>query len=213
MAPSWLFWMWLLVAAAQGARDGDMRLADGQAPSEGRVEIFYRGQWGTVCDDEWDLTDASVVCRALGFDNATQALGRAAFGPGSGPIMLDEVKCAGTEPTLASCRSQGWLKSDCKHEEDAGVVCAGEARNNRTHTLDLSSELSEALGQIFDSQKDCDLTIRVKVQDEEQGRDLCAHRLILTANPEAWALVKEAGSRLTLQVEAECVSVVRDFIR
>lgn len=59
-----------------------MRLANGDAPNEGRVEIFYRGQWGTVCDNLWDLVDASVVCRALGFENATEALGRAAFGPG-----------------------------------------------------------------------------------------------------------------------------------
>lgn len=59
-----------------------MRLSDGNTPSEGRVEIFYRGQWGTVCDNLWDLTDASVVCRALGFTNATEALGGAAFGPG-----------------------------------------------------------------------------------------------------------------------------------
>lgn len=59
-----------------------MRLADGESANEGRVEIFYRDQWGTVCDNLWDLTDAIVVCRALGFENATEALGRAAFGPG-----------------------------------------------------------------------------------------------------------------------------------
>lgn len=62
--------------------DGDMRLADGNTANEGRVEIFYRGQWGTVCDNLWDLMDAIVVCRALGFANATEALGGAAFGPG-----------------------------------------------------------------------------------------------------------------------------------
>lgn len=59
-----------------------MRLADGDAANQGRVEIFYQGQWGTVCDNLWDLLDASVVCRALGFKNATEAPGRAAFGPG-----------------------------------------------------------------------------------------------------------------------------------
>lgn len=65
-----------------GTEDGDMRLVNGASASEGRVEIFYRGQWGTVCDNLWNLLDAQVVCRALGFENATQALGRAAFGPG-----------------------------------------------------------------------------------------------------------------------------------
>lgn len=64
-------------------KDGDMRLADGGSANEGRVEIYYSGQWGTVCENMWDLTDASVVCRALGFRNATEALGGAAFGPGN----------------------------------------------------------------------------------------------------------------------------------
>lgn len=69
--------------------DGDMRLANGDTAYEGRVEIFYRGQWGTVCDNLWDLMDARVVCRALGFENATKALGRAAFGPGRPPSPQD----------------------------------------------------------------------------------------------------------------------------
>lgn len=67
-----------------GTEDGDMRLVNGASANEGRVEIFYRGQWGTVCDNLWNILDANVVCRALGYENATRALGRAAFGPGVG---------------------------------------------------------------------------------------------------------------------------------
>ncbi|XP_047562174.1 soluble calcium-activated nucleotidase 1 isoform X2 [Lutra lutra] len=212
MAVPLLLWMWLLVAGTQGAEDGDMRLVDGNTPSEGRVEIFYRGQWGTVCDNLWDLTDASVVCRALGFTNATEALGGAAFGPGTGPVMLDEVECTGTEPSLANCTSLGWLKSRCRHSQDASAVCTNETRS--THTLDLSDELPKALEQIFDSQMGCDLSIRVKVRDQQQeGLDLCAHRLILSSNPEAQALWKEPGHTVTMEVDAECLPVVRDFIR
>ncbi|XP_008996096.2 galectin-3-binding protein [Callithrix jacchus] len=210
MVPLRLFWMWLLVAGTQAVNDGDMRLADGATANEGRVEIFYRGQWGTVCDSLWDLTDASVVCRALGFENATQALGRAAFGQGSGPIMLDEVQCTGTEPSLADCTSLGWLHSNCRHERDAGVVCTNETRS--THTLDLSGELSEALGQIFDSQQGCDLSINVSVQGED-ALGFCGHTVILTANLEAQALWEEPGSNVTMHVDAECVPMVRDFLR
>ncbi|XP_045670541.1 galectin-3-binding protein-like isoform X2 [Ursus americanus] len=212
MAVPPLLWMWLLVAGTQGVEDGDMRLADGNTANEGRVEIFYRGQWGTVCDNLWDLMDAIVVCRALGFANATEALGGAAFGPGAGPIMLDEVECTGTEPSLAECRSLGWLKSHCKHRQDASVICTNETRGG--HTLDLSDELPAALEQIFDSQRGCDLSIRVRVRDqEEEGLDLCAHRLILSTNPEAQALWKEPGPTVTMEVDAECLPVVRDFIR
>lgn len=83
-----------------------------------------------------------------------------------------------------------------------------------THTLDLSGELPAALEQIFDSQRGCDLSIRVKVKDqEEEGPHFCAHRLILAANPEAQALCKTPGSTVTMEVDAECLPVVRDFIR
>ena len=88
-----------------GVKDGDMRLAGGEADNEGRVEIFYSGQWGTVCDSLWDLTDASVVCRALGFRNVTKALGGAAFGPGR--LRVPGSFTAGTRCQAARPR-KGW---------------------------------------------------------------------------------------------------------
>lgn len=210
MALLWLLSVFLLVPGTQGTEDGDMRLVNGASANEGRVEIFYRGQWGTVCDNLWNLLDAHVVCRALGYENATQALGRAAFGPGKGPIMLDEVECTGTESSLASCRSLGWMVSRCGHEKDAGVVCSNDTTG--LHILDLSGELSDALGQIFDSQQGCDLFIQVTGQGYGD-LNLCAHTLILRSNPEAQALWQVVGSSVIMRVDAECMPVVRDFLR
>ncbi|NXU55108.1 DMBT1 protein, partial [Turnix velox] len=101
----------------------ELRLRDGPNPCSGRVEVLHQGQWGTVCDDGWDLKDARVVCGQLGCGVATSAPPGAAFGQGSGPIWLDDVACVGTEGNLGQCRARPWGQSNCNHAEDAAVVC------------------------------------------------------------------------------------------
>ena len=105
--------------------DNVLRLANGNRTSEGRVEIFYNGTWGTVCDDSWDLRDAVVVCRQLGYPSALTAIGRASFGPGIGTIWLDNVGCRGSESSIDMCQHNGWGDHNCVHGEDASVVCGG----------------------------------------------------------------------------------------
>ncbi|XP_038061742.1 deleted in malignant brain tumors 1 protein-like [Patiria miniata] len=100
-----------------------LRLVGGSAAWEGRVEVYHNGQWGTVCDDEWDINDARVVCRQLGFPSASNAWSNAHFGQGSGQIMLDDVNCYGYESSIAECSHSSWFSNDCGHSEDAGVTC------------------------------------------------------------------------------------------
>ena len=105
--------------------DGSIRLVDGALSSEGRVEIFYQGQWGTVCDDLWGLPDARVVCRQLGFPDAQRAVSATDhFSTGDGPIFLDDVECSGSESQLSDCSHRGWNVNNCGHSEDAGVICS-----------------------------------------------------------------------------------------
>ncbi len=96
----------------------------GSTPLAGRVEVFYGGQWGTICDHAWDMNDANVVCRQLGFPQATQANRGATHGQGSGPICMDDVACLGSESYIYECRHRGWGNNDCTHSQDASVQCS-----------------------------------------------------------------------------------------
>ena len=103
---------------------GSLRLVGGSSALEGRVEVYNSGQWGTVCDDRWDDTDATVACKQLGYDSGT-AHGLAHFGQGSGPIWMDNVACTGSETRLIDCPYNA-NTSGCRHYEDAGVTCTQE---------------------------------------------------------------------------------------
>ncbi|MGH0132861.1 UNVERIFIED_CONTAM: hypothetical protein FKN15_050909, partial [Acipenser sinensis] len=101
-----------------------VRLAGSGSQCAGRVEVYHRGSWGTVCDGSWDLPDADVACRQLGCGPAVQAPVSAAFGEGSGPVWLSDVKCLGNESALWECPSAKWGEQNCRHKKDAGVVCS-----------------------------------------------------------------------------------------
>ena len=103
--------------------DSTVRLVNGTSPNEGRVELFHEGKWGTVCDDDWDIEDANVVCKMLGYPSALRVSRLMEFGEGTGKIILDDVNCSGSEKNIAECPHEGLYSNNCFHREDAGVVC------------------------------------------------------------------------------------------
>eukprot|EP00118_Oscarella_pearsei_P015073 m.133144 g.133144 ORF g.133144 m.133144 type:complete len:469 (+) comp38108_c0_seq1:881-2287(+) len=127
----------------------NIRLAGGSKPGEGRVEVLHKGKWGTVCDDNWDLKDANVACRELGYKIATDYKTKAYFGKGKGPIWMDETSCKGSETSLTECSFAGWGQVNCRHDEDASVVCL---KDGSVRFVD-GSKASEGQVEVFRNDK------------------------------------------------------------
>ena len=68
---------------------GEMRIVGGQDEYEGRVEICIGGEWGTVCNENWDISDARVACRQLGYTDTGQFFTTCCYS-----IKLSTVKSA-----------------------------------------------------------------------------------------------------------------------
>ncbi|KAM9385171.1 uncharacterized protein KZ484_006767 isoform 2-T3 [Pholidichthys leucotaenia] len=119
-----------------------VQLAGGSDRCAGRVEVWRDGKWGTVCDDQWDLQEANVVCAQLGCGYALNVTGQAGlFPPGRGPIYLDDLNCTGKEENLWACPATQ-EDHDCGHKEDAGVVCS------EMRAIRLSGGLDRCSGKV-----------------------------------------------------------------
>ncbi|CAC5369481.1 DMBT1 [Mytilus coruscus] len=116
-----------------------VRLVDGPTPSRGRVEVMYRGEWGTICDDSFGQEEATVVCRMLGYHNSNYRLyGSSHYNEGLGKIWMDDLSCDGSESDIINCKYPGWGQTDCSHTEDVSLDCvvvinAGQGTVNVYH--------------------------------------------------------------------------------
>jgi len=116
----------LLVIAlcfVNGQEETLIRLVGGATAYQGRVEVFVEGLWGTVCDDNFGMDDADVICKMLGYPKAVRALTRAYYGRGSDRIWVDELDCTGDEDNIFDCKMNELGYHNCAHKEDAGVEC------------------------------------------------------------------------------------------
>ena len=104
----------------------NVRLVGGSVTSRyavGRLEVYAEGRWGTVCDDYFDINDARVVCRQLGYRRASCVYHHARYGQGTLPILMDDVQCTGGEAQITHCSSTPIGEHNCQHSEDVSVRC------------------------------------------------------------------------------------------
>ncbi|XP_030838981.1 deleted in malignant brain tumors 1 protein [Strongylocentrotus purpuratus] len=100
-----------------------VRLEDGTSDREGRVEVFHRGSWGTVCDNNFGLHEANVVCRMLEFGFADRYYAGGLFGAGTSEILVDDLQCMGDELNIGQCSPKYTGTHNCTHESDVGISC------------------------------------------------------------------------------------------
>ena len=87
------------------------------------MAVYFEGTWGSVCDNEWDIIDADVACRQLGYLRAMEVVKASRFHHGEGIFWLDMVGCDGNEISLNQCRSNATGIHNCVYGQEAGVVC------------------------------------------------------------------------------------------
>ncbi|XP_078535043.1 CD5 antigen-like [Lissotriton helveticus] len=113
------------VTCAGGA--DTVRLVNSGDACSGRVEIKHENRWGTICDSDWDMKDAEVVCRQLNCGSASKAQTiNAIFKNGVFPVWMSDVRCTGAEKSLFDCPHGSWKFNSCRLKSDAGVQCSGK---------------------------------------------------------------------------------------
>ena len=144
---------------------GELRLADNDGATtsgQGRLEVFYRHEWGTVCDDRFDNSDfligtsqnggtrtlvpniaPQLACELMGYTDGGEVIprGSMSIAPSKQPIWLDDVRCAegpthwrtGERPKgLQDCYHAGWGLNNCSHDQDVHLQCFGTPAQTAT---------------------------------------------------------------------------------
>ena len=106
--------------------DIKVRLSDND-PAKGRVEVYYNNTWGTVCPNGWDIRDAHVICKMLGYLYAVETQSSYDYGLSNSSRVqwLNNVQCNGQETNITECIHDGWYEHNCPNDQEVAVKCFG----------------------------------------------------------------------------------------
>ncbi|XP_071111385.1 uncharacterized protein [Haliotis cracherodii] len=91
-------------------------------PGEGVLELYYEGQWGRVCSTGFGVEEATVACRMLGHNTIGASFTRHTK-TSTPPVILDKVRCLGTELSFNECLHNPLVNVVCSTTTVAGIRC------------------------------------------------------------------------------------------
>ena len=103
--------------------------------------MFYAGVWGTISSSNWDINDATVVCRQLGYSaGAEVALKNGVYGLVSGPVWITNLQCTGSESNVMECVHDGLgNKTELQRRGNiASVICKDSSFTNGKKKVSLN---------------------------------------------------------------------------
>uniref|UniRef100_A0A0B6Z7H0 protein-lysine 6-oxidase n=1 Tax=Arion vulgaris TaxID=1028688 RepID=A0A0B6Z7H0_9EUPU len=191
---------WAKIVTSLKWVDGDIRLVGGSRKYMGTVVIFHNGKWGGVCDGMWDMKDATVVCRQLGYTLAVRSATRSEFGPGNKRFWLSQVRCNGREERLDECPFLGFdenTRSKCLGRyRSAGVICSAAI-------LPTTSEMSLPSKEVISSKGEKDAAMLTSVEVAERGHiqnDSNVKEINSTTEPTVTTLANQLETSTTAAV-------------
>ncbi|XP_038071343.1 uncharacterized protein LOC119740207 isoform X2 [Patiria miniata] len=131
-----------------GSRETAIRLSNGTS-SKGVLEVFYNNEWGTVCEEGWDVKDSEVVCRQLGYNGVKYMSSFELSFDFSFDrfisVMFKNVDCEGTEESLFDCPKSDWYVDDfscTSHYNDVILACSKEDIDLKMRDLNVVETVS-----------------------------------------------------------------------
>ena len=102
-------------------------ITNGQQYTQGHVEIYHNGEWGTICYDYFNNNGAKVLCKMMHYATGIYSTSyRQSYVTPSSRIWLDDVRCSGTETHIDRCPRRSWGSHNCDHRRDVALRCYGK---------------------------------------------------------------------------------------
>ena len=115
----------MIIIITDACTAGDVRLSGSTSEYAGRVEICIESTWTSLCDQSWDLRDAQVACRELGYSPYGAMPTNGCYTEGQLSFGITSLNCTGSEDCLLNCSHSNPVLYNCGSHNDAGLICQG----------------------------------------------------------------------------------------